>query len=296
MIERYFVIFFCLFLRCSAELPLCHMEDEQCNVEFYGNGGTNLLEALPLNNSAGCKEACTNTPDCRVFTHYGPGSSPYKEMCFLFSECLETSAAEDCVTESLEDCSCSLARECLVTPDNLYGMFGGVADEQLCRQICFDSSEIDVDTNSILSRCEFYNHYSTSHPSSPGLCVLMKSCDTLVALTTSSQGCRLGPRKCSLTGEECRFGNKILSIYGCTMYIVKKRQCNINFQPGHVVHLQQGERDDEFEHGDEDDVRGAGVQPPGENAGCGGRRQLSPTQGRGGQWPGGVHCQCHGAG
>lgn len=200
MIERYFAIFFCLFLRCSAELPLCHMEGQQCNVEYYGNGATNLLEALALSTAAECKETCTNTTDCRVFTHYGPGSSPYKEMCFLFSECRETSEAEDCVTEPLADCSCSLARECLVTPDNLYGMFGGVADEQLCRQICYDSSQFNVTSN----RCEFYNHYSTSHPSSPGLCVLMKSCDTLVALTTSDQGCRLGPRKCSVSGEECR--------------------------------------------------------------------------------------------
>ena len=203
MFERYFVIFFCLFLRCSAELPLCHMEGRQCNVEFYGNGGTNLLGALALRTAAACKETCTNTTDCRVFTHYGPGSSPYKEMCFLFSECRETSEAEDCVTEPLADCSCSLARECLVTPDNLYGMFGGVADEQLCRQICYDSSQFNVTSNSTIARCEFYNHYSTSHPSSPGLCVLMKSCDTLVALTTSDQGCRLGPRKCSQPGEEC---------------------------------------------------------------------------------------------
>ena len=203
MIERYFAIFFCLFLRCSAELPLCHMEGQQCNVEYYGNGDTNLLEALALSTVAECKETCTNTTDCRVFTHYGPGSSPYKEMCFLFSECHETSEAEDCVTEPLSDCSCSLARECLVTPDNLYGMFGGVADEQLCRQICYDSSQFDVTTNSTIARCEFYNHYSTSHPSSPGLCILMKSCDTLVALTTSDQGCRLGPRKCSLPGENC---------------------------------------------------------------------------------------------
>ena len=72
------------------------------------------------------------------------------------------------------------------------------------------------------------------------------------------------------------------------MVVVKKRQCIINFQPGHVVHLQQGERDDELEHGDEDDVRGAGVQPPGEDAGGGGRRQLCSTQGGGRQWLCGV--------
>ena len=128
MIERYLVIFFSLYLPCSAELPLCHMEGEQCNVEYYGNGDTNLLAALALPTVTECKEACTNTTECRVFTYYGPGSSPYKEMCFLFSECRETSKAEDCVTESLEDCSCSLARECLVTSENLYGMYGGVAE------------------------------------------------------------------------------------------------------------------------------------------------------------------------
>ena len=206
MIERFLVIFFSLFLPCSAELPLCHLESEQCNVEYYGNGDTNLLAALALPTVSECKEACTNTTECHVFTYYGPGSSPYKEMCFLFSECRETSKAEDCVTESLEDCSCSLARECLVTPDNLYGMYGGVADEQLCRQICYDSAQFN---STPIVRCEYYNHYSTSHPTSPGLCVLMKSCDTLVPLTTSSQGCRLGPRKCSIPGEECGYGKLI---------------------------------------------------------------------------------------
>ena len=62
------------------------------------------------------------------------------------------------MTEALEDCSCSVARECFVTQENLYGM-DSFRDEEMCRRLCFDSSVFNTST-----RCEFYNYYDTSHP------------------------------------------------------------------------------------------------------------------------------------
>ena len=111
---------------------------------------------------------------------------PSSSAFFFFSPC------EDCVTESVNDCICSLPHQCYVSQDNLLDMIQA-PHELGCRTIC---------ENYTNKTCQYYNYYDIDHVHSPQLCVLLTSCSALVQDTCA--GCHLGPTTCSGVGDTCQ--------------------------------------------------------------------------------------------
>ena len=92
---------------------------------------------------------------------------------------------------------------------------------QLCQQICYDSSA---------SNCTVYNYYDMNHVESPGLCVLLKSCDQVVS--TTCEGCHLGPRACAKQGGQCGFAMWSTSMSGVVMETSNSRLRLMSGEPG----------------------------------------------------------------
>ena len=67
----------------SQTLP-CIRENEKCHLK-----DSNLMDVLYV-DVAECRTQCGNTSECKVFTHYGPGSSPYQNVCMLLTSCEDT--------------------------------------------------------------------------------------------------------------------------------------------------------------------------------------------------------------
>ena len=130
-------------------------------------------------------------PGCSVVTYYSSESSPYQSVCLHLSDCPTTSPCQDCVTESQTDCLCSLPYQCYADSENILDILPHpLYSEQACKTICYDTRN-----------CSSYNYYDASHPSSPGLCVLLSDCRALVP--GQCQGCHLGPDRCGREGARC---------------------------------------------------------------------------------------------
>ena len=96
------------------------------------------------------------------------------------------------MTESVTDCICSLPYQCYADSENILDILAHpLYSEQACKTICYDTRN-----------CTSYNYYDADHPSSPGLCVLLSHCSTLVP--GQCQNCHLGPDRCSSEGARCR--------------------------------------------------------------------------------------------
>ena len=174
-----------------AELPACYRESQTCDIT-----DSNMLDWMIADSVETCRDACSNrtwigSKKCTVFSYHGSESSPYQNVCLLLSVCGSTSPCQDCVTESVSDCTCSLPYQCYVTSDNILQILRyPLPSEQACRTICFDSDN-----------CTAYNYYDGSH-SSAGLCVLLKDCQQLVP--GPCQGCHAGPDRCSARDGTCQ--------------------------------------------------------------------------------------------
>ena len=50
-----------------------------------------------------CRQQCEADPaECSTYSHYGSNGSPFRETCFLFSDCSALQPAEDCFTEEVQ--------------------------------------------------------------------------------------------------------------------------------------------------------------------------------------------------
>jgi len=168
-----------------------------------------------------CRNLTENTEF--IFTYYGANSEPYQRVCMLHSSCETTSNCQDCFTEtSASNCECSLPYQCYVNGDNVIEILKNrISSEKLCQQICYDSSA---------SNCTVYNYYDMNHVESPGLCVLLKSCDQVVS--TTCEGCHLGPRACAKQGGQCGFAMWSTSMSGVVMETSNSRLRLMSGEPG----------------------------------------------------------------
>ena len=173
-----------------AELPACFKDNESCDLR-----DSNLVDWFPADSLETCRQNCSTAgpgPSCSVVTYYSSESSPYQSVCLHLSSCLSTSPCQNCVTESQINCICSLPYQCYANSENILEILPHpLYSEQACKTICYDTRN-----------CSTYNYYDPGHPSSPGLCVLLSHCSTLVP--GPCQNCHLGPDRCSREGGRCR--------------------------------------------------------------------------------------------
>ena len=150
----------------------------------------NLVEDLEgVESAEECKQVCSDSTECNMFSHFGGSSSPLHNHCLLLRSCPSLHNCDDCLTES-KVCfgSCNQQFEGKVAENEVDTIIDSV-DEPACLQSCQQNAE-----------CTHYTFYTGEDSAYPGLCLLLSG---LQGPVTHCEHCRTGKPDCSV--PECTF-------------------------------------------------------------------------------------------
>jgi len=182
-----------LFLATFFSIPIfslserCMNQDKSCDIH-----GGNLILSQPSATGAECRQLCHDTNGCHVFTYFGRESFPFSEECMLFSACDDLNDCEDCLTAFTKgECTCGIAFEGFMNPENLIGLETDIQSEAACRNLCSSDSS-----------CSTYTYYDTQHLTNKNLCMLLT---TLQNPVKKCENCMSGSDVCE-PFSTCRLG------------------------------------------------------------------------------------------
>ena len=136
-----------------------------------------------------CRQLCSDSSECNMFSHFGATSSPLPNHCILLRSCPNLHDCEDYQTES-RVCfgSCNEQFEGKVMENELETIIDAV-DEPSCLQSCQQNAA-----------CSHYTFYTAEDANYPSMCLLLSG---LLGPVTSCEHCRTGKPDCST--PDCSF-------------------------------------------------------------------------------------------
>ena len=165
----------------------CSVEGQACAV-----GQDNLLTShAGVESVQECGALCTDNLDCEFLTYFGPESFPFRNTCFLYSECSIFTDCQDCTTapEICFEQTCSSNLEGALE-ENVLEIIGGVEEEMSCKAFCRNESA-----------CEVYTYHDTYDLFLPRTCIMLSE---IRGPYQSCQNCSTGFPDCrNITGGLC---------------------------------------------------------------------------------------------
>ena len=158
----------------------CSVEDMTC--EFSDSNLIGLLTGVQ--SAEECKTECeNNSTNCKIYSYYSQGATPFTETCLLFTDCGILDPCESCVTEDIE-CTifCNAPVEGILG-DNLVDIVAGITEAD-CEAAC-EGEE----------RCKFFTYHYGNSSLYPETCFLLSELQEPISLCEDGI-CVSGSSKC----------------------------------------------------------------------------------------------------